>query len=271
MVSMVQIGEVSGRLDDVLEALRQYYERSESISKGIRGAITYPLVMIVMMIAVILVIITQIMPVFGSVFQQLGSEMPPIVQSVIRFGDGLSQNILVITVVLCIVALGIMFGYKSSQGKTMFSTVFDRVFRRLSQTVSSGRFASVMALMLSSGMNVDRAIEMSYNVTENPATKRKIAKTGKLLKEGKPLADSIVQTGLFTGAYGRMIAIGFRTGTSDVVMQRISAHYEEDIEKRINTIVSALEPTLVAVLSLIVGFILMTVMVPLMGVMSAIG
>ncbi len=271
MVNMVQIGEASGRLDNVLESLRMYYERNEAISKGIRSAVTYPLVMIVMMIAVILVIILQIMPVFGSVFQQLGSEMPPVVQGIIRFGNSLSQNVLIIAVVLCVIVLAVLFGYKSAQGKTMFSTIFERLFRRLSQTVSSGRFASVMALMLSSGMNVDRAIEMSYNVTENATTKRKIAKTGKLLKEGKPLADSIVQTGLFTGAYGRMIAIGFRTGTSDVVMQRISAHYEEDIEKRINTIVSALEPTLVAVLSLIVGFILMTVMVPLMGVMSAIG
>ena len=271
MVSMVQIGEASGRLDDVLESLRMYYERNEAISRGIRSAVTYPLVMIVMMIAVILVIILQIMPVFGGVFQQLGSEMPPVVRSIISFGNGLSQNALVITVALCVIALAILFGYRSAQGKTMFSTIFDRLFRRLSQTVSSGRFASVMALMLSSGMNVDKAIEMSYNVTENAATKRKIAKTGKLLKEGRPLADSIVQTGLFTGAYGRMISIGFRTGTSDVVMQRISAHYEEDIEKRINTIVSALEPTLVAVLSLVVGIILMTVMVPLMGVMSAIG
>ncbi len=271
MVNMVQIGEASGRLDDVLESLRLYYERNEAISRGIRSAVTYPLVMIVMMLAVILVIILQIMPVFGGVFQQLGSEVPPVVQSVMRFGEGLSQNAVVIIIVLGVIALAILFGQRSAQGKTLFTTLFERVFRKLSQAVSSGRFASVMALMLSSGMNVDRAIEMSYSITENPSTKRKIAKTGKLLKEGKPLADSIVQTGLFTGAYGRMIAIGFRTGTSEVVMQRIAAHYEEDIDRRIGVIVGALEPTLVAVLSLIVGFILMTVMVPLMGVMSAIG
>ena len=271
MVNMVQIGEASGRLDDVLDSLRLYYERNEAISRGIRGAVTYPLVMIVMMLAVILVIILQIMPAFGEVFQQLGSEAPPIMQSIMRFGEGIGQNAVVIIAALGVIALAILFGHRSAQGKTMFSTLFEKVFRRLSQAVSSGRFASVMALMLSSGMDVDRAIEMSYNITENASTKRKIAKTGRLLKEGKPLADSIVQSGLFTGAYGRMISIGFRTGTSDVVMRRISAHYEEDIERRINTIVAALEPTLVAVLSLIVGFILMTVMVPLMGVMSAIG
>ncbi len=271
MVNMIQIGEASGRLDDVLESLRQYYERNEAISRGIRSAVAYPLVMIVMMLAVILVIVMQIMPVFGGVFQQLGSEVPPVVQSIMRFGEGLSQNAAIIIIVLGVIVLAVFFGYRSAQGKTMFATLFEKIFRRLSQTVSSGRFASVMSLMLSSGMDVDKAIEMSYNITENVSTKRKIAKTSKLLKAGKPLADSIVQTGLFTGAYGRMISIGFRTGTSDIVMQRITEHYEEDIDRRISAIVAALEPTLVAVLSLIVGFILMTVMIPLMGVMSAIG
>ncbi len=271
MVHMVEIGEASGKLEEVLDSLYQYYERNETISRNIRSAVTYPLVMIVMMIAVILVIIVQVLPVFEGVFQQLGKEMSPFVQGIMSFGNSVSQYAVIIIAVIAVIIIVILVAYRSKGGRRWFSTLFERVFPKLSGTISSGRFASAMALMLGSGMDVDQAMDMSYELTENNATRHKIQKAKERMAEGKPFADAIVEAGLFTGVYGRMITVGFKTGTLDSVMQRIADHYEEDIERRIGTLVSALEPTLVAILSLIVGLILLAVMLPLMSVMSAIG
>ncbi|MDL2237762.1 type II secretion system F family protein [Christensenellaceae bacterium OttesenSCG-928-K19] len=271
MVHMVEIGEASGKLEEVLESLYLYYERNESISRSIRSAITYPLVMIAMMIAVILVIIVQVLPVFEGVFQQLGSEVPAIVQGIMEFGNAVSQYSVVIVAVIAVLIVIVLITYRSRRGRNAFSNLFEKIFRKLATTISSGRFASAMALMLGSGMDVDQALDMSFQLTENAAARKKIERTKELMAEGKAFADAIVETELFTGVYGRMITVGFRTGTLDSVMQRIAQHYEEDIERKIGALVSALEPTLVAILSLIVGLILLAVMLPLMGVMSAIG
>ncbi len=271
MVQMVVIGEASGKLEEVLESLCQFYERNESISRSIRSAVTYPLVMIVMMIAVILVIIVQVLPVFEGVFEQLGSEVPAVVQSIIAFGNGVRQYALVIIVVVAVVVVVLLLAYRSQRGKSAFSSLLERVFKKLAGSISSGRFASAMALMLSAGMDVNQALDMSYDLMDNAETRRRIERTKGMMAEGKPFAEAIVDTGLFTGVYGRMITVGFKTGTLDSVMQRIAQHYEDDIERRIGSIISALEPTLGAVLSVIVGLILLAVMLPLMGVMSAIG
>ncbi len=271
MVNMVEIGETSGRLDQVLESLRIYYERNEAISRSVRSAVTYPLVMIAMMVAVVLIIIVEVMPVFQGVFQQLGSEVPPFVQSVINFGAAASRYSAVIIVIVAAIVIAIIVMRNTKKGRDVMTGLTEKIFRKTSASIASGRFASAMALMLGSGMDVDSALDMTMQVVESKRIKEKILEIKKHTDEGAGFAESIVKTGLFSGLYGKMIVVGFKTGTLDNVMERIASHYEDEANRRINSIVSAVEPTLVAIMSLIVGVILLSVMLPLMGVMSAIG
>lgn len=271
MINMVEIGETSGRLDQVLESLRTYYERNEAISRNIRSAVTYPLVMIAMMVAVILIIIVEVMPVFQGVFQQLGSEVPPFVQGVMNFGENVSQYSAVIIIVVAAIIVLFFVLRGTSKGRDFMSGISEKLFKKTSSTIASGRFASAMALMLGSGMDVDSALDMTMEVVESNSIKAKIAEIKKHTDEGEGFAESIVKTGMFSSLYGKMIMVGFKTGSLDSVMERIAHHYEEDTNRRINSLVAAIEPTLVAVMSLVVGMILLSVMLPLMGIMSAIG
>lgn len=271
MVHMVEIGEASGRLEQVLKSLCAYYERQESISRSIKSAVTFPLIMIAMMIAVILVVIIEVLPVFENVFRQLGGELSGFVQGLMQFGSAVSQYAVVIVVVIAAIIALILVLRATKGGKLFLASIYEGIFRRTATAVASGRFASAMALMLSSGMDVDAALEMALELNENPGTRKKILAMQGMMSEGMGFSDAIVKAEMFSGLYGKMITVGFKTGTLDSVMQRIAARYEEEADRRMSAIVSALEPTLVAVLSLIVGMILISVMLPLMGVMSAIG
>ena len=159
----------------------------------------------------------------------------------------------------------------TKRGEAFFAALGAKLFRRLSRAVDSGRFASGMALMLSSGLDLDESVEMTEKLMEHPGTKKKIQRMKERMDSGVSFAEAAVETGLFSALHSKMLKIGQQTGSMDTVMHQIAEQYEEEVDRRLSALISALEPTLVAVLSLIVGMILLSVMLPLMGIMSAIG
>lgn len=273
MVDMVQIGEVTGKLDDVMDSLCDYYEREEAISKNIKNAVTYPLVMIVMMVFVITVLIVKVMPIFNDVFLQLGSEMTGFSLTVMNLGAllGRYSYVFIGAIAILIIAYFLMrcteFGRKTLQ---KWSASFF-VTRKLNAKIASGRFASAMSLMLSSGLDTDKALDMVYKLVDNEYIRAKIALCKEYIVEGITFSDALVKANIFTSIYARMVTVGFKTGSADTVMKKLAERYEEEIDTQIGNIISVIEPTLVAVLSIIVGMILLSVMLPLMGIMSSIG
>jgi len=127
-----------------------------------------------------------------------------------------------------------------------------------------------MALTLSSGLNPERSMELVNALNDDPVFQEKIDLCQNKLEEGCDLSQALFTSGMFTGVYARMASIGSKTGTMDQVMEQIARLYQEDIDTRMNNMLAVLEPTLVIALSLIVGVILLSVMFPLMGIMSSI-
>ena len=208
---------------------------------------------------------------FQQVFEQLGGEMSQFAQGLMSFGRGVSQYAVWIAAGLAVVAAGVVFLRMTKRGKAFFAALGAKLFRRLSRAVDSGRFASGMALMLSSGLDLDESVEMTEKLMEHPGTKKKIQRMKERMDSGVSFAEAAVETGLFSALHSKMLKIGQQTGSMDTVMHQIAEQYEEEVDRRLSALISALEPTLVAVLSLIVGMILLSVMLPLMGIMSAIG
>ncbi|MDL2224910.1 type II secretion system F family protein [Eubacteriales bacterium OttesenSCG-928-M02] len=271
MVQMVEIGETSGRLEQVLYALSDYYDRNEAITKSVKNAITYPSVMIVMMLLVILVLIVEVLPIFQDVFAQLGGEMSAFAQGIMAVGSAISRYSAILLGVLVALAIIGYLLWRTPKGKASLMRLFNRVFKKLSNTIASGRFASAMSLMLESGMDVDQSLTMAGELIENENVEKRISEIKRYMQEGSRFSDALVKSGIFSGMHGRMVIVGFRTGALDTVMQNIARRYEEEIDESIGSLISVLEPTLVAILSIIVGMILLSVMLPLMGIMSAIG
>ena len=271
MIHMAEIGEASGRLDDVLQSLSEYYVRSDALTRGIRSAVAYPMVMVVMMFAVIIILIVEVMPVFQNVFHQLGSEMSAFAQGILGIGNAISRYSAVILGVLAAAILVFLLLRLTPKGRAVLASLYAFFFRSLSQTIASGRFASAMSLMLESGMDVDSALDMTLELVEDARTREKIRRIQDYMHGGARFSDAVVSAEMFSGVNAHMLTVGFRTGALDTVMRSIARSYDEQVERKISGILSVLEPVLVAVLSLIVGMILLSVMLPLMGIMSAIG
>ena len=128
-----------------------------------------------------------------------------------------------------------------------------------------------MALTISSGMDTFSSLDMVSELTEHNGMQAKIAACKRSIEEGSNFAEALTSANIFSNLYSRMVSVGFRTGSIDTVMQKIADAYDRETERKIRSIIGILEPTLVIILSLIVGLILMSVIFPLMGIMSSIG
>ena len=284
LCSMVEIGEQSGRLDDVMASLSEHYRREDEMAKNIKSAVSYPLVMLGMMIVVIFVLIVKVLPVFNEVFQQLGTGLGGISGTILSLGNTVSRYALVFVLVAAVIAGLFLYFAFTAKGRRQIR-VFARSFlptRKLMEKIACSRFASGMYLSLSSGLDTDQSLEMVSRLVDHPVIQEKIAggtasisgqirNIQALILEGTSFADAVSQTNMFSGIYARMVSIGYKTGAMDDVMKQISVQYDEEIDSRMSDLVAKLEPTLVAILSIIVGLILLSVMLPLMGIMSNIG
>ena len=272
MLHMIEIGEETGTLDEVMSALSEHYDREDSISKSIKNAVTYPLVMAGMMVVVIIVLLVKVMPIFNQVFVQLGTEMTGFSRTLMNLGNAINRYSIVLIVILAVITALILYGTRTVSGKQTFRRLGYKLkfTRAIFEEIAACRFASGMALTLSSGLNPERSMELVTALNDDVYFQQKIESCQNLINEGSDLSEALHSAGILTGMYARMASIGNKTGTMDQVMDKIAGLYQDDIDNRMNNALAVLEPTLVIALSLIVGVILLSVMLPLMGIMSSI-
>jgi type IV pilus assembly protein PilC len=270
MTQMIEIGEASGRLDQVLDSLRAYYAREDNIGKSIKSAVTYPAIMLAILIAIILILVIKVLPIFNEVFTSLGGEMTSIAKGAMNLGSAISTYSIAIIIAIAVIAAILIIMRLSPAGRKAQSGFAQRVFKKLSLKMAAGKFASGIALMLASGLDVDRAVELTQPLMDNPVMSERVSRLKGLLEQGKSFSDSVVETQIFTGMEARMLVLGFKSGNLDSVVTRIAKDYEDQIDERLDNMISVIEPTMVAVLCVIVGLILLSAMLPLLAVMSSI-
>lgn len=271
LLQMVKIGEQTGKLDEVMDSLAEYYEKEANLAQTIRHAISYPLIMLGMMLIVILVLITKVMPVFYQVFRQLGSEMTGFSRLVLDAGEFLNNHTALFIGILAAIVLLILFLAKSKAGHRFcraFLYKFSKT-RELADQISAFRFSNGMALTLSGGMTPEECLQQTLALTDAGPFRNRLDSCCRLVAEGEDLCHTLLEKGIFTDIYARMATIGTKTGSLDEVMHTIARQYENAIDMRFAGLISKIEPTLVIILSVIVGGILLSVMLPLMGIMAA--
>lgn len=265
MVHMVGLGETTGRLEEVLDSLSTYYEREGEIKSGIRNAVTYPLVMTVMMVAVILVMIAKVLPVFAQIYEELGSELTGFARTLMNISDVLNRYMLLLVALFALAVIVCLLLYRTDVGRVLF------LGRNLAMSVAASRFANCMYLSLASGLDTDRGLELAEELVDNPHMQARIQKCRSHIRHGEGFDRSLILSGIFSRFYASWITIGYKTGDMEQIMQRICTSYENDTDERLSRMVSILEPTLVIILCVFVGLILISFLLPLLGIMSSIG
>lgn len=262
LLSMVEIGEQTGKLDEVMHSLADYYEKEANLAQTIKNAVTYPFIMIVMMVLVIFVLVTKVMPVFNQVFRQLGTEMSGLSKVILDAGAFMNRYSVVFLAAFALIIGVLIYLLKTRKGLGLKST------KALADKIAAYRFANGMALTLSSGLTPETCLNLTAGLIEDEQFAGKLSDCQKAVAGGEDLCTSLLSCGIFSGIYARMASIGSKTGVLDDVMRKIAAQYEEDIDTRIAGVIATIEPSLVIILSVIVGIILLSVMLPLMGIMS---
>lgn len=272
MLKMVDIGEQTGTMDNVMEHLSLHYAREHSINQSLRHSITYPLIMAGMMVIVIVVLLVKVMPIFNQVFIQLGTEMNGFSKALMDIGNVINRYSLAFIILIALLILFAVFCTQTQAGRKFMGILKYKLpfLRTVQESAVACRFASGMALTLSSGLDTEQSLRLAGALNDDPVFARKMEICYQQLEDGKDLYEAIHAAGIFSGVYARMASLGARTGTMDQVMDQIATRYQEEVDDRINNLLAILEPTLVIILSLFVGVILLSVMLPLIGIMSSI-
>lgn len=273
-VKMVSIGQSTGHMEQVFYALSCYYERMAQIRQSIHNIIWYPAILLLMMLFVVLVLLIKVMPVFADIFQQLGAELSVAAQMLLQLGQILSRHGLPILAVLASAVLMMYLWSKTAKGAMQLQQLIDGMTAswNVRERLMASRLADALVLTLSSGMNADEALDMAGQLVQEQAVQDKITACKKaMLLNGLSFADAAMEQKLFAPMYCRMMAVGFRTGDIDTVMAEVAKRIADDADDAMDALLNRIEPTLVIVLSLMVGLILLSVMLPLVGIMTAIG
>ena len=271
MVGMVELGESTGHLQDVMTALSEHYKREERMRGMIFGAIFYPAVLCVMICAVIVVLVTRILPEFSRVLGDMGVESSPFIQALISLG-GIGAEYILLFIILVFAVVGGLTLYSKYRGRdlTLRDVLLKIPFlRRISEKIAAGQFASALALTLSSGYEIDEAFTLLNSIITNRRALNKIRLVGSSIANGDSFSQAVIQSEIFDGMPERMVAVGEKAGKVDEVMQEIASIYEGETSIALNNLVSTVEPVMVAFLAIVTGVIMLVIMLPLLGIISA--
>ena len=271
LVEMVGVGEKSGRLDKVMRGLEEYYARESRIRQSVRGAITYPLILGAMLAVIVLILLWRVLPVFRRVLNSMGIGMSSSGSTLMRAGAALGWIVLALVVLVALAAVCCLILLKTKHREKVLAFLlkcFPSV-RRLNRRLSASRVAGVLSMMLSGGFPTEEALEMTSKVLSDREAAAKVNEISANLNAGKSFSEAIGDTALFDELHNRMITMGSATGREDQVLAKLAVIYEEQVEDDISRLISIIEPTLVALLSVVIGAVLLSVMLPMAGILSA--
>lgn len=265
LLHMIKIGEISGRLDQVLEALSLYYKRESALAATIRSAVTYPCVMATLISLIFLILVIRVLPVFSQVFSLLGTGVPPVLLSLMR-PDSFGRYLLIgFALLLLAGAILALILFRSERGVKLFSR------GAVAACVGRARFSSSMSLMLSSGLPLDEAMERTKVLLSDSPLADAFASCKEKMDSGLSFPKAVSEAGIFTGLEAGMLTMGFRTGNSEAAMNELAERNQEEADLQLNRLLSRFEYALVIILCGSVGLILLSVMLPLLSMLSSIG
>ncbi len=270
MIYLISIGTETGTLDKTMRSLAYYYDRQDSIKENIKSAVLYPFILITTMTAILLFLSIKVLPIFKTILNSLGANLSSIAQIIMSAGNFISRFSTVFAAIILLILVCIIYFTKSNKGKTSLMNFVWQL--KLFETLSLSIFTASMSTTLSSGNNIDKAFELSSAGIVNKKLKIKINECIKLMNtEHLSFADAMEKSKLFTGIPLSVLKFSISIGNLDSSMKYVSDMFNDEFEAKLIRKISIIEPISVAILSILIGTVLISVMLPLLSVMSIIG
>lgn len=272
LIRMVQAGEKTGKLDEVLEKMSEHYNKELKTSRQIQGAMIYPAVLAFLAVAAVLALLYVVIPSFSGIFEQSGMDMPLPTRIVLAASNFVRSYWYILFGVTGILVF-LFLRYRSTEaGRYQLDRLKLNlpVIKGPMQKIVTARFASTLAILTSAGIPLVEAIESAAATTNNAVVieKMKIANEG--LQKGERLTGMITATGLFPPMMLSMVKIGEESGSLESMLVKTSDYYEEELETAIKQLLSLLEPAMIIVMGVIIGGIVASVMLPMFELAHAV-
>ncbi len=275
-VNMVRAGEEGGILDDILKRLATQVEQNASIKRKVKGAMTYPMVLMGITVLAFFGIMFFLMPKISAIFKDLGGEdatLPFYTQILIDASDFMIDNAVIIFLIIGVTIWGIRHYLRTPKGKYNFHALMLKVpiIKDIIMKVAIARFSRTFSSLMSAGVGVLDALNVTGGAIGNKVIEKELAAATMQVKNGKQLSEVLAKSNHFPKIVPQMLQVGEETGTTDVVLVKVADFYEEEVSVAIDGIASIIEPVMILVLGSGVGLIAAAVMGPIAGMSGQIG
>lgn len=270
-VGLVRAGEVGGVLDDTLDRLATFLEKDMELRRKIKSAMTYPILVMIVAVGIVLFLVTFILPKFIALFEELGvQEFPLPTLMLMKASHFLTSKwwICLIVLVLSWIALGRIKATKTGRRYYDIVKLKVPVFGSLNHKIAVARFARTLSTLLSSGVPILQAMETVAGTVDNSIIAEAILLSRTAIREGDTIGDPLAQSRMFPPMVVQMIAIGEETGQLDSMLAKVADFYEAEVEASLESLTSALEPVMIVFLGFVVGFIVISMFLPLISIIG---
>lgn len=272
-VGMVKSGEASGQLNKTLKAIASEQEKNASITGKVKGAMIYPIVILSLLVAAMTLIVMMVVPQLETLFSQAGSDLPLPTKILVTMSD-IANNYFVF-VLIGMVLFGMAFSWwrKTRTGRLYIDTVkinlpvFGDIFRKLTLSKFSRGFANMMG----SGVPIIKSIEIVSHAIGNEVYKRRLVLTAEDMRRGIPMAENMSESKLFPKMLVNMIEVGEQTAQLENVMLKVAEFYDEEVDNVVSALTKIMEPMILIVIGLGVGFLVAAIMLPIMSLTDIAG
>lgn len=271
-VNLVAAGEVGGILDTILQRLATFIEKADDLKRKIKGAMTYPAVVVAIAIIVIAVILIFVIPVFQDMFASFGSALPAPTQFVVNLSDFMKSN--VIWVILAFIVIGFAYRqYRNSKGgRKTTDALFLKlpIFGDLLKKTAVARFTRTLGTMLASGVPILDSLEIVAKTAGNVVIEEIIYEVRSSIAEGQTIAEPLSENDIFPGMVTQMISVGEATGALDTMLNKVADFYDKEVDAAVDALTSMLEPLLMLFLGGAIGGLVVAMYLPIFSMAGAV-
>lgn len=268
--NMIASGEASGNLDQILQRLALYIEKATKIKGQVKSAMAYPSVVLAVAVIIVIIIMWKVVPTFANLFSEMGIALPLPTQITIAVSRFVASYFYFIIGIFIVLGILLRTYYQTYSGRRVIDRLLLKIYviGDLIRKTALARFSRTFATLLTSGVPMLDSLEITAKTSGNSIVEDSIMEARRLVSEGKSLVESLSVSKVFPPMVLQMVGAGEQTGALDQMLNKIAEFYEDEVDRAVHTLVSLLEPIMVAFLGVIVGGIVMSIYLPIFTLIS---
>jgi len=272
LINMAEAGEMSGSLDVIMERMAFHYEKENKIENKIKGAMVYPVILIIVAIAVVVFLLVAVMPTFISMFERSGIELPVPTRMLLIISNSITDFWYMYVIIFTAITLGTSYFFRTDSGSMMLDIIKIKIplIKDINIKVATSRFTRTLSTLLASGIPLIQGIDIVSKVIGNRFIAKKLEEIKEDVRKGIPISRTIRNASIFPPMIDSMIKVGEESGALDDILNKSADFYDEEVEASLQKMTELIQPIMVVIMALVVGFVVVAIALPMFEMVNTI-